>query len=1118
MQFALINRCTRQALRFGGLAALNLCLFSGVSVAQEEDAIEEIRVTGSRIARDPNLSGSLPVQSITEQEIQLSGEFSISDVVNDVPALLSSTTAESSIDSSFSDGAQILNLRGLGAARTLVLQDGRRHVGGVRGTSAVDVGSIPIRLVERVEVLTGGASAIYGADAVTGVVNFIMKDDYEGFSIDANYGISSKGDGAQTAITATWGTNFANDRGNFAVSVDYRTDDGLSMGDRPGAPNGLASDNRNPDLRFQRGDISGSTPLFEQYYNYDNTGQYHYGLGIPSAGDFVNSYNAAFPGSPINAGNLNSAEMALINRRANAPARAIHDDYTFNITSGWGTVGAGNGFNFGGWDPDVAVDQNNNGTPDCQDSWLGYNSSFSAAGFGVVGGCWRINENGSYSIPGGADELVAGNFNGWGASDNDVYRQTDYTLLLPDEKVSVNVLGSFDITDTTRVFGEFKFVSQETEQPANPNSFWDLLMGSPDNPFLPAWLQTVAAGTGGVSNTIDPIGFGSTSKTERETARAVIGLEGEFDNSWSYEISATYGRFEQSGSGTRRIINDRWFAAIDAVSDPVSGAPTCRSSVDPLAPPGTTPFGIPAYDPGYFSFTPGDGSCIPLDIWNGAGGYSQAAMDWVMTDTWSNLVIDQAVVSAFVNGDTSDFFELPHGPISFAVGAEYREESSDATFDPWQRGVIPPGSPTPAGGQLIDISGNDSLTFRPQLSTKDEQGSYDVSDVFIEASIPLLRDVPFARELTLDFAARLSNYSTVGKATTWKTNLIWAPADSFAVRATYSESVRAPNISELFAPTVGLNFRPDDPCAVSEIQALDPVQGAQVQANCEQVFTSIGLDPTYGTGTYAFVDPLSASFGGTTSGNPLLMEETAETLTVGFVYQPEFIAGLSLTVDYWDISIADAIQAVSSQNIVDGCYQGPTLNVGFCDLTGRNSDPLSPQFGGFNYLSQTTLNFAKLETNGIDFSAKYQWEIGAHGFDVTVRGTTVDQINNFENPSNPTFMNPELGEINRPDLAGNVLLNWTNGDMRFGWQSQYMGEMLYGGIEVETAELLYGRSVFQEATWQHDINASYNLNDKAMIYGGIKNVTEESPFRTENAFPFSPRGRFFFIGVDYLVN
>ena len=132
-----------QASVLGSLVALVFGASSGSVLAQEEQ-LEEITVTGSRIARDPNLSGALPVQSVGEQEIQMSGEFAISDVVNDVPALLASVTSEQSIDSAFADGANVLNLRGLGTNRTLVLVDGRRHVGGVQGTSAVDVGSIPM--------------------------------------------------------------------------------------------------------------------------------------------------------------------------------------------------------------------------------------------------------------------------------------------------------------------------------------------------------------------------------------------------------------------------------------------------------------------------------------------------------------------------------------------------------------------------------------------------------------------------------------------------------------------------------------------------------------------------------------------------------------------------------------------------------------------------------------------------------------------------------------------------------------------------------------------------------------------------------------------------------------
>ena len=144
-----------------------LALNAGLAQAQEdaevkEQDVEKVLVTGSRIARDPNLASPSPVQSISEEDIQLSGEFSITDVINDIPALFSSTSSESSIDSgTFADGANVLNLRGLGTNRTLTLVNGRRHVGGVAGSAAVDVGSIPVKLIKSVEVLTGGASAVY---------------------------------------------------------------------------------------------------------------------------------------------------------------------------------------------------------------------------------------------------------------------------------------------------------------------------------------------------------------------------------------------------------------------------------------------------------------------------------------------------------------------------------------------------------------------------------------------------------------------------------------------------------------------------------------------------------------------------------------------------------------------------------------------------------------------------------------------------------------------------------------------------------------------------------------------------------------------------------------------
>ena len=233
------------------LVAASLVQIAGqtVQAQQAQQTVEEVVVVGSRIARDANLVGALPVQTLSADDIQSSGEFSLTDVINDVPALLTSLTQEQSVDRG-TDGSNRLDLRGLGQNRTLVLVDGRRHVGGAQGSSAVDIGSVPQALVERIEVLTGGASAVYGADAVTGVVNFVLKDDYEGLEIDARYGLSEYGDAGQAAFSMVYGTNFAGGRGNIAFAADVREDQGLRVNERAdGIYAGSAGDWANPDLR-----------------------------------------------------------------------------------------------------------------------------------------------------------------------------------------------------------------------------------------------------------------------------------------------------------------------------------------------------------------------------------------------------------------------------------------------------------------------------------------------------------------------------------------------------------------------------------------------------------------------------------------------------------------------------------------------------------------------------------------------------------------------------------------------------------------------------------------------------------------------------------------------------
>ena len=1111
----LLNPFQRRPLTV--LVAASLVQIAGqtVQAQQAQQTVEEVVVVGSRIARDPNLAGALPVQTLSADDIQSSGEFSLTDVINDVPALLTSLTQEQSVDRG-TDGSNRLDLRGLGQNRTLVLVDGRRHVGGAQGSSAVDIGSVPQALVERIEVLTGGASAVYGADAVTGVVNFVLKDDYEGLEIDARYGLSEYGDAGQAAFSMVYGTNFAGGRGNIAFAADVREDQGLRVNERAdGIYAGSAGDWANPDLRFQRGDIGSSTPNFARYYNYANTGLYSYGLAIPvSAEDFITDYTDEFGEAPT----LTAAETAFINGAANAPARGARPLSNFTITSGYGFIIPGNPFSFTGFDENTPIDLDNNGTPDCLDSFTGYNSSFAAGAFGVAGGCWNIQEDGTI-LP-IRDDIIATNFNGFGGDSYNAVQEGLDDIVLPDEKISLNLFGHYDLTDFQRVFVEMKYVSQKTNAESRPGSFWDLLLGAPDNPFIPEVFRGVAEQTGGIALTVDPLHFDGTTKTNRDTYRIVAGLEGELQNQWTYELSANYGRYEQESSSTGRVIVDRFFAAIDAVTDPATGQPACRADVDPSAAAQNTPFSIPSWNAGYFSYTPGSGNCVPLNLWAGRPGVSQEAADWVTYTSLSELSLDQTVFSASLVGDSSQWIELPGGPIGFAAGVEYREETSDAQFDPWARGVIPAGSPFSAGTLISDVSDNGSLTFDPSVIVRNETGEFDATDVFLEFSLPILSEVRWAEELSLDVAGRLSDYSTIGNTESWKVNLVWAPLEGFALRGGVSQAVRAPNITELFGPEVGATARPADPCDIVNITALqeaDPAAAQNSLNNCTAVFQSFGLDPNDADGNYVWTDPLSARFSGVSSGNRNLTEESADTTTYGFVFQPTFLPGFSLTLDYWEIIIEDAISSVSDQDIADGCYQGATLNDAFCSLLGRNMDVNSPQAGGFNFIRFTDINFAKLETDGFDLSATYNFDVGSHNFDISIQGTQVESLDRFTNPLDLTEVDPELGEILRPELAGSIFLGWTIGNLRVGWQSQYLGEMLLGTgrIEVETAETLFGPSVFLDETWIHDLNARYEFNDQLTIYGGINNLTQTSPFISENAFPATPRGRMIFLGGTF---
>jgi iron complex outermembrane receptor protein len=198
--------------------AIGFALCVGVAAAQDPTAgpasLEEITVTGSRITRD-GMNSPTPITAISADDMQMMAPGQIIDSLDYLPPFFMNDSPDTAASKSAAAGASNVNLRGLGANRTLVLLDGRRMVPSNR-LGAVDINLFPEAMVERVEIVTGGASAVYGTDAVAGVVNFVLKDDFEGFDIHTQAGVTDRNDGESREVSAAYGTSIG-DRGHLMV-------------------------------------------------------------------------------------------------------------------------------------------------------------------------------------------------------------------------------------------------------------------------------------------------------------------------------------------------------------------------------------------------------------------------------------------------------------------------------------------------------------------------------------------------------------------------------------------------------------------------------------------------------------------------------------------------------------------------------------------------------------------------------------------------------------------------------------------------------------------------------------------------------------------------------------
>lgn len=985
------NAPRRQRLAAG--AALGLVLafgaLSGTAYAQDEEfaADEEIVVTGTRIQR-PDYQSANPVTSVTGDQIQYSGITNVTDFLTDVPALTgSSTTANTSGDQGFigSTGLNLLNLRNLGTQRTLVLQNGRRHVPALPASGDVDVNTIPTDLIARVDVLTGGASAIYGADGVSGVVNFIMRDDFEGLRVRGQGTWTEEGGGDQAFVSVTAGSNFANDRGNIAVSIEGSHEDPLRSFEREHTRIG-ARIVRNPE------DFIGGVddPAIPDRVPFSDLRWFESGTG--GAVDVNADFGADFDGS------------------TDAP-----------------------------WDSGL-----------------------------FPGGI----QSGTYQL-GGSGTPVAG----YG---RDLIGETD--------RVALNVFGHYDINNRVRFFTEQKYVVTDATSFGQPT--FDLFLAiNPDNPFIPPNIAAAAAGndaadfglpTGTVLVTRDNLDLGFRGEDiHRETYRGVFGIEGDINDWLSYNVSYVYGIVQAETVALNNRFNDRFAAALDVVIDPNTGQPICRSSLDPTA------LGLNVDWQGWAapgSFTPGPNSgCVPINIF-GNGAPSQEAIDWIMTNSERSDENTQQVFTAYLTGRTPNF-ELPGGPISYVIGTEWRRETSETV---------------PA------IEDQQGLTFNNVIAPS--EGSYEVKELFGELELPLLADRPFAEELTLNAAYRYSYYNVFGTTETWNYGFRWSPIEQLTFRGTQARAVRVPNIGELFSPASQTFAFIDDPCDVARLN-----EGTEFRvANCAAILSGLGVsDPG------SFEDPnIGITVAGSQSGNLDLQPEEAETTTFGVIYRPSFVEGLTLAADWYDIELTSAINTLDPQDIANQCVDLPDTANQFCDLIVRE-----PGAGGIIDFTTQPVNVAAFTTSGVDFSLRYLLDPQRFGmgrdigtFAINLVGNHLDELTFTNLPG--AEPDPVAGEIGAPEWQASLDITWQYGPLTLNYGYNYFSETFrYDNLIREQPDYVQAGYEEYKARSTHDLQARWNVNDRFAIYGGINNLFDQEPDAFAEAYPVSPLGRTFYVGL-----
>ena len=978
--------------------------FSFVAVpfsALAQDDVEEVVVTGTRIA-DPNVTSSSQITSIDGEELLVRGITRVEDYLNDLPQI---SPGQSITNSNGASGTATANLRNLGCSRTLVLMNGRRMVSGTTGGgNCADLNTVPTLLLDKVEVLTGGASSVYGSDAVAGVVNFILDDEFVGMKSSFYHGFYQH-------------KNDNNCLRDLVASYDYAL-----------APKDVTTgDTEKVSVAFG-GEIDGGRGHITAFMEHTDT-------------------------KPILQGEYDISACALRSG--------------FSGCGGSSTIPPGRWADFGGYGAGgfVNVDPTITGV------------DFKVQGNEFVpraGQTYNYNPTNFFQRP--DDRFNSGFFGKYEVSDNaEVY--VDMTYMKSESNAQIAYSGTFGNITALPCYNAFL-----SEQQYNAACGDWVGMGGDHAPDFAsgaaalAYLANLdlAVGDGSILGYKAPL-YSLKRNVEGNPRQSIfayksftqtVGVRGEINDNWSYDAYYQTSNVVYNNEYRNDLSVQAINRAVDVVS--VNGVPTCVSALN-----GT------------------DSTCVPYNLFQGGlpgdqgiqgvidGG--QELQSYIANATYINGDGEQTTFTAYVTGDTG--FSIPGAPgnVSVVAGFESRELSSDFRPDLPSR----TGDRSGSGGATLPLG-----------------GSYDVDEFFVELGIPVTDTV------SMDAGFRSADYSTGNDTTAMKLGAFWTVNDKVSVRGSFQTSQRHANLAELYQGIgQGLVDLDYDPCGI------DPDTGAAPIATQEQCLNT-GLPANlYGTDLKSPADQYNIQ----TGGNPNVAPEESESVTIGVVLNP--MDGLTLTVDYFDITVEDGIGTVSPKTALDKCIE--TGAAAFCNLINRNPVNGSLWLTG-GYISAQITNISEEQTSGIDVIFDYSVDTNWGPLVVSGVTTLLDSYDIIELPGEAAIgcsgnWGGSCGKNPMPEVMGSYTVGLT---------TEFDTDVILGVRYLGETDDLNANDIDFDAFTYLDATAIYSVNDNMSVTLGVSNLLDKEPGYTSdagtapgngNTFPgyFDAFGRHIHLSINY---